>query len=66
VAGFAKGGAAVRLESESPEATILHYEVDALAGGKLARLDFGRDHDGAKAGTAEDGDGVTGRHCEAR
>ena len=38
VAGFAKGGATVRLESESPEATILHYEVDAQIGGKLAQL----------------------------
>jgi uncharacterized protein len=38
VAGFAKGGAAVRLESESPEVTILHYEVDAQIGGKLAQL----------------------------
>jgi hypothetical protein len=38
VAGFAKGGAAVRLEAESPEATILHYEVDAQIGGKLAQL----------------------------
>ncbi len=38
MAGFAKGGAAVRLESESPEVTILHYEVDAQIGGKLAQL----------------------------
>lgn len=38
VAGFAKGAAAVRLESESPEVTILHYEVDAQIGGKLAQL----------------------------
>jgi carbon monoxide dehydrogenase subunit G len=38
VAGFAKGGATVRLESESPEITILHYEVDAQIGGKLAQL----------------------------
>ena len=38
VAGFAKGGATVRLESESPEVTILHYEVDAQIGGKLAQL----------------------------
>jgi uncharacterized protein len=38
VAGFAKGGATVRLESESPELTILHYEVDAQIGGKLAQL----------------------------
>jgi uncharacterized protein len=38
VAGFAKGGAAVRLESESPEVAILHYDVDAQIGGKLAQL----------------------------
>jgi carbon monoxide dehydrogenase subunit G len=38
VAGFAKGGALVRLESESPELTVLHYEVDAQIGGKLAQL----------------------------
>ena len=38
VAGFAKGGASVRLESETPDITILHYEVDAQIGGKLAQL----------------------------
>ncbi len=38
VAGFAKGGATVRLEAESPEVTILHYDVDAQIGGKLAQL----------------------------
>jgi carbon monoxide dehydrogenase subunit G len=38
VAGFAKGGASVRLESETSEATILHYEVDAQISGKLAQL----------------------------
>lgn len=38
VAGFARGGAAVRLESESPEVTILHFDVDAQVGGKLAQL----------------------------
>lgn len=38
VAGFAKGAAAVRLESESREVTVLHYEVDAQIGGKLAQL----------------------------
>jgi carbon monoxide dehydrogenase subunit G len=38
VAGFAKGGATVRLEAESADATILHYEVDAQIGGKLAQL----------------------------
>src|SRR6202000_2464478 len=38
VAGFAKGGATVRLEAESPDVTILHYEVDAQIGGKLAQL----------------------------
>jgi len=38
IAGFAKGGATVRLESEGADATILHYEVDAQIGGKLAQL----------------------------
>jgi carbon monoxide dehydrogenase subunit G len=38
VAGFAKGGATVRLESESPEVTILRYAVDAQIDGKLAQL----------------------------
>ena len=36
-AGFAKGGANVRLE-ESGEQTILHYDVEAKVGGKLAQL----------------------------
>lgn len=36
-AGFAKGGASVRLE-EDGDATILHYEVEAKVGGKLAQL----------------------------
>src|ERR1700741_3334777 len=34
VAGFSKGGAVVRLESESADVTILHYDVDAQIGGK--------------------------------
>ena len=38
VAGFAKGGAAVRLEAEAADVTVLHYEVDAQIGGKLAQL----------------------------
>ena len=38
VAGFAKGGAAVRLESDGPDMTVLHYDVDAQIGGKLAQL----------------------------
>ena len=37
VAGFAKGGADVRLETDG-DATILHYEVEAKVGGKLAQL----------------------------
>lgn len=36
-AGFAKGGARVRLE-EAEGATVLHYEVKADVGGKLAQL----------------------------
>ena len=38
VAGFAKGGATVRLEAEGPDVTVLHYEVDAQIGGKLAQI----------------------------
>src|SRR6201995_2703546 len=38
VAGFAKGGASVRLEAEGSDVTILHYDVDAQIGGKLAQL----------------------------
>lgn len=36
-AGFAKGGADVRLEQDG-EVTILHYDVEANVGGKLAQL----------------------------
>ncbi|HEY0236350.1 MAG TPA: carbon monoxide dehydrogenase subunit G [Afipia sp.] len=38
MAGFANGGATIKLEAEGPDATILHYEVDAQIGGKLAQL----------------------------
>ena len=38
VAGFAKGGATVKLTAEGPEATRLDYVVDAQIGGKLAQL----------------------------
>jgi uncharacterized protein len=37
VAGFAKGGAKVRLE-DAGAATALHYEVHAQVGGKIAQL----------------------------
>ncbi len=37
VAGFAKGGATVRLEADG-SATILNYDVKAQIGGKLAQL----------------------------
>jgi carbon monoxide dehydrogenase subunit G len=37
MAGFAKGGAAVKLEADG-DATILHYTVRADVGGKLAQL----------------------------
>ena len=36
-AGFAKGGADVRLEADG-DVTILHYAVEAKVGGKLAQL----------------------------
>ena len=38
VAGFAKGGAVVRLEDDGADATILSYEVDVQVGGKIAQL----------------------------
>lgn len=38
VAGFAKGGAKVRLEADGDTATILHYDVKADVGGKIAQL----------------------------
>ncbi len=38
IAGFAKGGAIVRLEDDGSDATILHYSVESQVGGKLAQL----------------------------
>jgi carbon monoxide dehydrogenase subunit G len=38
VAGFAKGGAAVRLAEDGPGATLLTYDVKAQVGGKMAQL----------------------------
>jgi uncharacterized protein len=38
VAGFAKGGATVKLTADGVDVTILSYEVDAQIGGKLAQL----------------------------
>lgn len=38
VAGFAKGGAKVRLLEDGPQATILKYEAKAEVGGKLAQI----------------------------
>jgi len=38
VAGFAKGGAKVRLLEDGPQATILRYEAKAEVGGKLAQI----------------------------
>lgn len=38
LAGFAKGGADVSLESDGPSATVLTYVVKAEVGGKLAQL----------------------------
>jgi carbon monoxide dehydrogenase subunit G len=38
VAGFAKGGAKVKLEDDGPGTTLLRYEVHAQVGGKIAQL----------------------------
>jgi carbon monoxide dehydrogenase subunit G len=38
VAGFAKGGAVLRLDAVGDNETVLHYEVDSQIGGKLAQL----------------------------
>jgi carbon monoxide dehydrogenase subunit G len=38
VAGFAKGGAQVRLTDAEDGGTDLHYDVEAKVGGKLAQL----------------------------
>jgi carbon monoxide dehydrogenase subunit G len=38
VAGFAKGSAKVHLDADGSEATVLHYEVQAHVGGKLAQI----------------------------
>ena len=37
-AGFAKGAAQIRLVPDDAGGTVLHYEVDAKVGGKLAQL----------------------------
>ncbi|MCB1548054.1 MAG: carbon monoxide dehydrogenase subunit G [Hyphomicrobiaceae bacterium] len=38
IAGFAKGGAEVALETLEPELTLLRYTVKASVGGKIAQL----------------------------
>ncbi len=38
VAGFAKGGAKVRLEEAEGGGTLLNYDVEAQVGGKIAQL----------------------------
>ena len=38
VAGFAKGGAKVRLVDDDSGDTVLHYDVEAQVGGKIAQL----------------------------
>lgn len=38
IAGFAKGGAAISLETVRENETILHYELNSQIGGKLAQL----------------------------
>jgi carbon monoxide dehydrogenase subunit G len=37
IAGFAKGGAKVSL-ADAPAGTLLHYDVEATVGGKIAQL----------------------------
>ncbi|HZH26940.1 MAG TPA: carbon monoxide dehydrogenase subunit G [Azospirillaceae bacterium] len=37
-AGFAKGGAAVALVEDGPDATVLRYNAEAQVGGKLAQI----------------------------
>jgi carbon monoxide dehydrogenase subunit G len=41
VAGFAKGGAVVRLKSESPSVTALNYDVEAQIGASWRSLALG-------------------------
>jgi carbon monoxide dehydrogenase subunit G len=38
IAGFAKGGAKVRLEDAEGGGTVLNYDVEAQVGGKIAQL----------------------------
>jgi hypothetical protein len=38
VAGFAKGGADVKLTEDGPESTVLNYTAKAQVGGKLAQI----------------------------
>ncbi|WP_274630271.1 SRPBCC family protein [Arvimicrobium flavum] len=38
IAGFAKGGADVKLTEDGPDSTILKYEAKADVGGKIAQL----------------------------
>ncbi len=52
-AGFARGGARVRLEDDGAIATLLTYDVDAEIGGKIAQLG-GRMIDGAAKKLADE------------
>lgn len=52
-AGFAKGGASVRLEDDGPDGTVLKYDVNANVGGKLAQIGA-RLIDGAAKKMADD------------
>jgi len=38
IAGFAKGSAAINLEPDGPDGTILRYDVETRIGGKIAQL----------------------------
>ena len=38
LAGFASGGASIKLTANSPNETVMEYDVDAQVGGKIAML----------------------------
>ncbi|SDW99747.1 CoxG family protein [Litoreibacter albidus] len=79
-AGFAKGGADVRLEAQG-DMTVLHYDVEAKVGGKLAQLGsriidgfakkmadqfFNNFQDAVGAPTADEEDAVAGGNDDTK